>query len=70
MNKLIETKVGKIAITESGSGETCLLFIHGNSSSKSVFSKQLSSDLAKKYRLIALDLPGHGDSDNALNPQQ
>jgi len=70
MNKMIETSVGKIAISESGSGSTSVLFVHGNSSSKAVFSKQLNSSLAEKYHLLAIDLPGHGNSDNANNPQQ
>ncbi|MBC7714294.1 MAG: alpha/beta hydrolase [Rhizobacter sp.] len=39
-----------------------LLFIHGNSHSLETFSKQINSDLFKDYRLICVDLPGHGDS--------
>ena len=70
MTKFIETSVGKIAITEAGDGPVSVLFVHGNSSSKAVFSKQLNSTLAGKYHLVAMDLPGHGDSDNANNPQQ
>lgn len=44
--------------------EECILFIHGNSFSSECFQKQFSSPSLKSYRLIALDLPGHGHSDH------
>lgn len=37
-----------------------IIFIHGNSTSRKVFENQLSSPLFTQ-RLIALDLPGHGE---------
>ena len=40
-----------------------IVLIHGNSNSSKVWQKQFASPLAKKYRLIALDLPGHGESE-------
>ncbi|OFZ70837.1 MAG: hypothetical protein A2451_14925 [Bdellovibrionales bacterium RIFOXYC2_FULL_39_8] len=41
-----------------------LLFLHGISSSKSVYQKQMESSLlANRFRLVACDLPGHGESD-------
>lgn len=42
--------------------QNVVLFIHGNSSSKTVFKHQLSSKLFENFRLIAFDLPGHGES--------
>jgi pimeloyl-ACP methyl ester carboxylesterase len=42
--------------------------IHGNSSCKEVFARQLESPLADKYRMIAFDLPGHGASQDAVDP--
>lgn len=45
-----------------------VLFIHGNSACKETFSKQFEGELAKKYRFIAIDLLGHGNSDRAKNP--
>lgn len=47
-----------------------VIFLHGNSMSGLCFRKQLESELGTKNRLIALDLPGHGLSDAALNPEQ
>lgn len=44
-----------------------LVFIHGNSHSHRIFRKQAKSDLLKDFRLILLDLPGHGDSEHLSN---
>jgi non-heme chloroperoxidase len=40
-----------------------ILFLHGWSQSLLCWSKQLNSSLADDYRLVAMDLRGHGDSD-------
>jgi non-heme chloroperoxidase len=40
-----------------------ILFIHGFSQCSLAWSRQLSSDLAEDYRLVALDMRGHGLSD-------
>jgi pimeloyl-ACP methyl ester carboxylesterase len=40
-----------------------ILFIHGVSQSSLAWERQLSSDLAQRYRLVAMDLRGHGSSD-------
>lgn len=40
-----------------------IVFIHGLSQSSLQWSRQLNSDLARDFRLIALDLRGHGLSD-------
>ena len=40
-----------------------ILFLHGLSQSSLTWSRQLSSDLAQHYRLVAMDLRGHGSSD-------
>lgn len=45
-----------------------LLFIHGNSMSKELFVNQLRSPVFKGYRLIALDLPGFGESSRSQQP--
>lgn len=45
--------------------EETLIFIHGNSHAKNSFDSQLNNQLFKNFRLIALDLPGHGESDKA-----
>src|SRR5215475_14425783 len=40
-----------------------ILFIHGFSQCWLAWSKQLHSDLANDYRLVAMDLRGHGLSE-------
>jgi non-heme chloroperoxidase len=40
-----------------------VLFIHGLSQCRLVWNKQLHSDLAQEFRLVAMDLRGHGGSD-------
>lgn len=40
-----------------------ILFVHGFSQCWLAWSRQLSSDLADDYRLVALDMRGHGLSD-------
>jgi pimeloyl-ACP methyl ester carboxylesterase len=39
-----------------------LVFIHGYSQTYAVFQRQFDSDLARDFRLIALDMRGHGCS--------
>src|SRR5215207_10438776 len=40
-----------------------ILFIHGFSQCSLAWSRQMSSDLADDYRLVAMDMRGHGLSD-------
>jgi non-heme chloroperoxidase len=40
-----------------------IMFIHGVSQCWLTWSRQMSSDLADGYRLVAIDLRGHGLSD-------
>ena len=57
----------KIAYYESSGTGSPVMFIHGNSSSGRTFQKQLESTFGETHRLVAIDLPGHGDSDPAAN---
>jgi pimeloyl-ACP methyl ester carboxylesterase len=67
--KKIATKYGEIALLTAGESSPALLLVHGNSASKEVWRKQLESDLAADFRLIAMDLPGHGGSSDAPDPE-
>ena len=66
--RIIDTSHGSLAVEENGQGEIPVLLIHGNSFCRGVFRHQLQGSLAKKHRLIAFDLPGHGQSSNAPDP--
>lgn len=65
-----QIQVGDLAIIiheSQGTGPSAL-FIHGNSANGLTFKEQLDGPLGQKYKIVALDLPGHGTSDRATNP--
>lgn len=64
----VATSHGTLAVEESGESGTTVLFIHGNSSCRGVFRNQMRGRLAENHRLIAFDLPGHGESSDAPDP--
>jgi pimeloyl-ACP methyl ester carboxylesterase len=64
----IPTSHGWIAVEECGEGALPVVFIHGNSFCRGVFRHQMQADLVGDYRLLALDLPGHGESVDAVDP--
>ncbi|WP_158638439.1 alpha/beta fold hydrolase [Panacibacter ginsenosidivorans] len=54
----------KIAYIENNKeAAQTIFFIHGNSVSKRSWRKQYNSDILSAYRMVAIDLPAHGDSD-------
>ena len=64
----IDAPNGAIAVHESAGEGAALVLIHGNSSSSRAFSRQLDGPLGRRFRLVAVDLPGHGESDDAKDP--
>lgn len=50
-----------IVYTATGIGEPTLVFVHGWSCDKSYWSGQVEQ-LSKKYRVVTIDLAGHGES--------
>lgn len=64
----IETSQGLMHVHDSGGNGPAIMLIHGNSASGKIFKKQFEA-FGKQYRLIAPDLPGHGDSSPAKDPQ-
>lgn len=67
MQKSMKTSFGDISYLDTGSNARSIVFIHGNSACKEVFEYQFDSPLLNSYRLIALDLPGHGASSDAAD---
>ncbi len=47
-----------------------IFFVHGNSTSSGTWKKQFSSELLSPYRLMAIDLPAHGDSGASADPEK
>lgn len=67
-NQFIEVNQIKVAYIEKNKeARKTIFFIHGNSVSKGSWSKQYDSNLLSAYRLIAIDLPLHGDSEVAAD---
>lgn len=59
----------QIAYRQSlGSGPAALL-LHGNSSCSLAYAHQLDGEIGFVHRLVALDLPGFGDSQPAHDPE-
>lgn len=63
----IQTRAGKIAALEQGTATPSILLIHGNSGTKTLFADQLRA-LSSTHHVAALDLTGHGESDDAIDP--
>jgi pimeloyl-ACP methyl ester carboxylesterase len=58
----------RIHLIEAGNPDgTPILFLHGFSQNALAWGRQLSSELGRDHRLIAMDLRGHGDSDRPLD---
>ena len=65
----IAIKSAAIRFTESDGPGLPILMVHGTGSSRAAFTKQMESPVAFKHRLISIDLPGHGESDDAADPE-
>jgi pimeloyl-ACP methyl ester carboxylesterase len=64
---ILTTSDADIACVDTGGDGTPLVLLHGSGASKHVFCPQFSDPSLLEYRLIALDLPGHGNSSDALD---
>ncbi len=54
----------RLHVVEAGDpGAPSILFLHGCSQSWLTWDRQMRSQLADRYRLLAMDLRGHGSSD-------
>ena len=66
----IDTSHATIAVSDTGAEGPPILMIHGNSSCRQVFRNQLEGDIGREFRVLAMDLPGHGDSTDAGDPER
>ena len=64
----IDAPNGEIAVPESDGRGPPVVLIHGNSLSSRAFSRQLGGPLGRRLRLVEVDSPGHGESDDAKDP--
>lgn len=58
----VETRLGRIGMTEAGSGGTPLVLLHGVGSDKRVWAPQLAH-FGPQRRTVALDYLGYGESE-------
>lgn len=69
-DNLVQTSHAAISVRERpGAPGPTIVFIHGNSSCKEIFREQFSAAELDGMRLVAFDLPGHGASEDAREPQ-
>ncbi len=61
MQKTVVFKKGNITFSDTGKGRTVVL-LHGFLGSSHVWFQTIEN-LSKSYRVVAIDLPGHGNSD-------
>lgn len=64
----VPTGAGRLAACVSAGRRDAILLLHGNSMCKEAFEGLLQRPLARVYRFIAIDLPGHGGSERAADP--
>ncbi|KAB8142221.1 alpha/beta hydrolase [Chloroflexia bacterium SDU3-3] len=67
--KTIQIGSQTVAYYESAGDGPTVVLIHGNSSSGRAFQRQLESPLGQAYHLVAIDLPGLGDSQPVPEPE-
>lgn len=68
--KSIAVKIGRetVACHQSAGAGPAVVLVHGNSCSAEAFRRQLDGPLGRRLALTAIDLPGHGASANAVEP--
>ncbi|WP_454719051.1 alpha/beta fold hydrolase [Caulobacter segnis] len=66
--KMVQTSHGRVCVEHHDGPGLPVLCLHGNSSSRAVFARQVQGALGSRHRLITLDLPGHGASEDARDP--
>lgn len=62
MRGYVDTRWGQLHYDSQGSGDTTILLFHETPLNHWAFER-LQPDLAKDYRVIALDTPGYGESE-------
>ena len=66
---IIEVDGLTIACRQSRGTGRPMLMLHGSGASSAVFARQFDSEFAETFRVVAIDLPGHGASSNARDPK-
>ncbi|WP_377299358.1 alpha/beta fold hydrolase [Rhizobium sp. SGZ-381] len=65
----LETSHGRLAYSDTGGDGMPVVMVHANSLCKESFAPQIDA-LKDRYRVLAIDLLGHGASSNAIEPRR
>jgi pimeloyl-ACP methyl ester carboxylesterase len=69
-DSMISTSHADISVRQTTGKKLPILLLHGGGLCKETFDRQLESSLGAQYRMIAIDLPGHGASSDAFDPER
>src|SRR6202161_2365364 len=69
-DSMISTSHADISVRQTTGKKLPILLLHGGGLCKETFDRQLESSLGAQYRMIAIDLPGHGASSDAFDPDR
>ena len=69
-DSMISTSHADISVRQTTGKKLPILLLHGGGLCKETFDRQLESSLGAEYRMIAIDLPGHGASSDAFDPER
>src|ERR671919_2736586 len=61
----VRTRAGRVSVLSAGVGPQVVLCIHGLGGTKASFLPTVAA-LAERYRVVAMDLPGFGESDKPI----
>ena len=59
----------KLGYITKNTGDITIVFVPGNSLTLDIFNNQFSDSMFDEYSILAMDLPGHGESPPADNPE-
>jgi pimeloyl-ACP methyl ester carboxylesterase len=59
----IKTKLGRVSTMSAGKGRKTVLMLHGLGATKAEFLPTIAAIAPNGWRVVAMDLPGFGDSD-------
>jgi pimeloyl-ACP methyl ester carboxylesterase len=62
----ISTSVGRLSLLTAGTGPQTLVCLHGLGGTKASFLPTVAALAGAEYRVLALDLPGFGESDKPI----
>lgn len=67
--QFVDVAAGRVAVWHRSGGGPPILFLHGNTSSKEAFRPLFESAALAGIELVAMDLPGAGESGDTSDPQ-